>query len=109
MRHGVSFEELSADQRELTYHLLRTFLSEPGFALARNIMRLNGYVGELSGWTEEFSEWFYWISIFGTPSLTAPWGWQIDGHHLALNCFVLGNQTVTTPAFLGSEPVVGEG
>ncbi len=33
-----------------------------------------------------------------------PWGWQLDGHHLNLHCFVLGDQMVMTPAFLGTEP-----
>ena len=33
-----------------------------------------------------------------------PWGWQIDGHHLNLNFFVLGDQLVFTPSFMGSEP-----
>jgi hypothetical protein len=29
-----------------------------------------------------------------------------DGHHLNLNTFVLGDQLVMTPTFMGSEPVV---
>ena len=33
-----------------------------------------------------------------------PWGWQIDGHHLCLNCTVVGDQVVLTPAFMGAEP-----
>jgi hypothetical protein len=41
----------------------------------------------------------------GTPSAGDPWGWQIDGHHLNVSYFVLGDQVVMTPAFLGSEPV----
>ena len=41
----------------------------------------------------------------GTPSETEPWGWQLDGHHLVINYFVLGDQVVMTPAFMGSEPV----
>jgi hypothetical protein len=42
--------------------------------------------------------------VFGEPSTDAPWAWQIDGHHLNLNCFVLGDQLVLTPSFMGSEP-----
>jgi hypothetical protein len=34
-----------------------------------------------------------------------PWGWQIDGHHLIINYFVLGDQVVMSPVFIGSEPV----
>jgi hypothetical protein len=45
------------------------------------------------------------MSIMGKPSGTEPWGWQIDGHHLIINYFVLGDQVVMTPTFLGSEPV----
>ncbi len=41
----------------------------------------------------------------GTPSATEPWGWQIDGHHVIINYFVLGDQVVMTPTFVGSEPV----
>jgi hypothetical protein len=42
----------------------------------------------------------------GEPSATKPWGWQIDGHHLIINYFVLGDQVVMAPVFVGSEPVV---
>src|SRR5262249_29942791 len=45
------------------------------------------------------------ISAMGAPSSDAPWGWQIDGHHLIVNCFILGDQVVMTPMFMGSEPV----
>jgi hypothetical protein len=57
---------------------------------------------------EEFGEWYYWISLFGEPSLTEPWGWQIDGHHLIVNCFIYGDQMVMTPDFRGSEPVAAK-
>jgi hypothetical protein len=40
----------------------------------------------------------------GTPSAAEPWGFQFEGHHLVLNYFVLGDQVVMTPSFLGSEP-----
>ncbi len=45
----------------------------------------------------------------GTPSATEPWGWQLDGHHLIINYFVLGDQVVMTPSFFGSEPVIADG
>ena len=41
-----------------------------------------------------------------TPSMEAPWGWQIDGHHLIVNCFVLKDQIVLTPSFMGAELIV---
>jgi predicted nuclease of restriction endonuclease-like (RecB) superfamily len=42
----------------------------------------------------------------GTPSADKPWGWQMDGHHLIINYFVLGDQVVMSPVFVGSEPVI---
>ena len=49
---------------------------------------------ELTGRAREYDEWYYWMSIMGAPSASEPWGWQIDGHHLIANCFVLGDQIV---------------
>src|SRR5689334_11457737 len=42
----------------------------------------------------------------GTPSETEPWGFQVDGHHLVINYFVLGDQVVMSPVFMGAEPPV---
>jgi hypothetical protein len=106
MRHGVCLADLGHHQREAALALLGATLSEAGYRTARDVMRLNQHALEITGKPDEYSEWFYWISIFGTPSPGEPWGWQIDGHHLNLNCFVLGDQMVLTPAFMGSEPVL---
>jgi hypothetical protein len=103
-RHGVMLEDLPMAQRELGLDMLRATLSARGFAQARNIMRLNEVLAQASGSNDEFGEWPYFISIFGTPSADEPWGWQFDGHHLNVNCFVFGDEIVLTPTFMGSEP-----
>jgi hypothetical protein len=108
MRHGVPLEELTPAQRERGLALLAACLSERGFTTVRDVMRLNHFIGEVTGRWEEYGEWLYWLSVMGTPSGSAPWGWQIDGHHLIVNCFVLGDQLVMTPTFLGSEPVTAD-
>jgi hypothetical protein len=106
MRHGVCLADLGHDAREAALALLRESLSAAGYSLARDIMRLNEHALEIAGKPDEYSEWFYWVSVFGTPSSEAPWGWQIDGHHLNINCFMLGDRLVMTPMFMGSEPVL---
>jgi uncharacterized protein DUF3500 len=106
MRHGVCLADLAHDQREAALGLMRDTLSPSGYQSARDIMRLNAHALEITGKPEEYGEWFYWVSMFGTPSPSDPWGWQIDGHHLNVNCFVLGDQLVMTPTFMGSEPVL---
>ena len=108
-RDGVSFEEMSAAQREAAFRMIEASLSAKGLKLTRDIMRLNETLGELNGNNfVEYGEWKYWISIMGEPSAREPWGWQLDGHHLNLNYFVLGDQVVMTPAFWGSEPTVAK-
>ena len=108
MRHGLCFAELSDRQLELAYGIMRVALGTRAYETARNAMRLNEHLAELTGLPDEFGEFFYWVSIFGTPAADAPWGFQIDGHHCNINCFVLGDQMVLTPMLLGSEPVTAE-
>jgi hypothetical protein len=104
-RQGVSFKEMSEAQRRLGFGLMRAGLSARGFDKSRAVMRLNGYLAELVKNVEEYGEYLYHLTVMGTPSDTQPWGWQLDGHHLVINYFVLGDQVVMTPSFMGSEPV----
>ena len=106
MCHGVYLADLRRDQREAALALLRESMSAAGYKSARDVMRLNEHALEITGKPEEYGEWLYWVSIFGTSSPSEPWGWQIDGHHLNINGFVLGDQLVLTPNFMGSEPVL---
>jgi hypothetical protein len=106
MRHGICLTDLDGNQREAALALMRETMSAAGYRSARDVMRLNEHALEITGKPDEYSEWFYWVSVFGAPSPEAPWGWQIDGHHLNVNCFVLGDQLVLTPNFMGSEPVL---
>jgi hypothetical protein len=107
-RQGMGFYEMSEHQRQLAVELMRASLSAKGLQQTRDVMKLNGTLGELTGNFDEYSEWFYWITVMGEPSTTAPWGWQLDGHHVIINYFVLGDQVVMTPVFMGSEPVKAE-
>ena len=107
VRQGVSFQEMSEAQRTVAFALLRASLSAKGLQLSRDIMKLNHTLGELNNNDfVQYGEWLYHITVMGEPSADKPWGWQIDGHHLIVNYFVLGDQVVMTPAFYGSEPVI---
>jgi hypothetical protein len=108
MRHGLLLEDATDQQRSAALRLIAATLSASGFTAARDIMRLNHTVGEITGSWTEYGEWVYFMSVFGSPAEDQAWGWQIDGHHLIVNCFVLGDQVVITPVFMGSEPVVAE-
>jgi hypothetical protein len=87
--------------------MLRGALSAKGLKLSQDIMKLNETLGELNDNNfVRYGEGRYWLTLMGEPSKDKPWGWQLDGHHLILNYFVLGDQVVMTPTFLGSEPVI---
>ena len=105
MRHGTALFEMNDQQRDCAFALLRESLSQRGFEEALDLMHLNETVLEMTGRLSEYGEDLYWLSIMGTPSATEPWGWQWDGHHLIINYFILGDQVVVTPTFLGAEPV----
>jgi len=105
MRHGTPLFEMNDHQRDCAFALMRESLSQNGFEEALNVMHLNETVLEMTGRLNEYGEDLYWLSIMGKPSSTEPWGWQWDGHHLIINYFVLGDQVVVTPSFLGAEPV----
>ncbi|HXW93072.1 MAG TPA: DUF3500 domain-containing protein, partial [Terriglobales bacterium] len=105
VRQGVCFAEMTDAQREAAFGLMRASLSAKGFELTRNIMRLNETLAELAEDQTFLGEWLYYIQIFGRPSATDPWGWKLEGHHAIINYFVLGDQVVMTPLFVGSEPV----
>jgi hypothetical protein len=85
LRHGLSMEEMSPDQLQAALMLLRASLSVRGFTTARNVMKLNEVLREITGLDESLGEWLYFITIIGPPSDEAPRGWQIDGHHLNIS------------------------
>ena len=104
VRQGVSFGEMTAAQRRAAVGLLQASLSAKGLRQTRDIMRLNTTMAELSGKPAEYGEGLYYFTMMGEPSASEPWGWQLDGHHLIINYFVLGDQVIMTPTFMGSEP-----
>ncbi|GAB7110403.1 DUF3500 domain-containing protein [Streptomyces phaeofaciens JCM 4814] len=104
-REGARMGDLTEKQRDLGYALLGAALSADGLTRTRNIMKLNAFLGDYSGGGRDtLTEGAYFFTFMGTPSTTQPWGFQYEGHHVAINYFVLGDQVVMTPTFMGSEP-----
>ncbi len=107
-RQGMAFYDMTDAQKEAAFNLMRAGLSAKGLQLSRDIMKLNYTLGELGGNLARLGDDHYFITIMGTPSATQPWGWKADGHHLAINYFVLGDQVVMSPAFFGAEPAMAK-
>ncbi|MGY4711556.1 DUF3500 domain-containing protein [Mycolicibacterium sp. CBM1] len=103
-RYGLRLEDVGVRIRELLLAVVEASLSPAGFAKVRDVMRTNAFLGDLVGLPKIMNEGSYNINFFGEPSLLEPWGWNLYGHHLALNCLFLGDKQVLTPAFFGAEP-----
>jgi len=111
-QEGLPFEQMTETQRILGHRLLQCGLSSQGYQKAIGIMRIDNYlVSQMEDPTDlppgfNFGSGYYWLCIFGDPGGGKPWGWQLDGHHLALN-FTVANGTIeVTPAFVGVQPNV---
>lgn len=105
-RQGISLKAMSPTQKEAAFLLLQESLSLKGLQLSKDIMKTDQRLKEIKNGNKDFDEELYFFSIFGQPSQEEPWGWQLDGHHLVINYFILGDQVVMTPTFMGAEPVV---
>lgn len=101
---GLRLEDLDPESRDRALGLVQASLSEVGYERVRTLMWINGYLGELIGLPAIMNEGSYNLAIYGAPSTTQPWGWQLFGHHLGLNCIVDGDRMVVSPVFLGAEP-----
>src|SRR4051812_10799106 len=101
---GLRLEFQPADVREKALALVRASLSPEGYRLTTAMMQINGFLGEVVGLETVLGEFSYNIALYGTPDLRAPWGWQLFGHHCAVNCLVVEGRMQLSPVFLGAEP-----
>jgi len=106
-RKGLAFRDMNLDQQRLAHGLIRSALSQHGYAKATNIIALETVLAELEGAGARFRRdpGLYYISIFGKPDAKGAWAWRLEGHHLAVNMTVIDGKLVTsTPSFYGANP-----
>ena len=110
-RKGLTLERMTAEGRARVDSLLLTALSPRGFATAKSIIRHEAILHaieaagppELRRWVRDSNR--YYLSVFGEPNATAPWGWRVEGHHLSVNYTELGRTGhVISPVFFGANP-----
>jgi len=107
-RVGLRLETLDEPTVDSILSLVRATLSPEGFERIREAMELNGFLGDLTDLRPILNERSYWFSIFGTPTEDSPWGWQLFGHHVALNVVTVNGRLVIAPVFLGAEPALSD-
>lgn len=110
-------------------NLLKQSLSSKGYEKVEAALKTNKFLGQICSKEAILNENSYWyvrhvpifpysgsrelmttawirFTLFGEPSETKPWGYMFFGHHLCINVFVVGQQMVIGPVFVGAEPCV---
>src|SRR5262249_14931565 len=106
-RKGPPLKDLDENQRKLAMEFMRPGLGSAGYQKATTIMSLEPVLAQMEGPSRRFPRdpELYYFSIFGTPSAKSPWGWRVEGHHVALNFTVVkGEMASNTPLFCGATP-----
>ncbi|MET9716460.1 DUF3500 domain-containing protein [Streptomyces rochei] len=102
-RPGLSTEGLDGRQREAVDALLAAAHSTPGAELARGAVEVERHRRTTVGATGPDR---YWMRLLGDPDGDGPWGWRLNGHHLAVHVLVTAAGIRVTPHFVGAEPAL---
>jgi hypothetical protein len=103
-RFGLRIKDMNEQQRQLAHALLKTGLSQKGYATTTSIMDLENVLRAIEKQNGRDPEG-YFFTVFGTPSATGAWAWRVEGHHVSLRFTVVkGMAVAAAPAFLGTNP-----
>lgn len=109
-RQGVPIKEMTEPQRKLAHDLLKTGLSQRGYATATAIMQLEAVLSDIENSGGRKGRFVrdpevYFFTVFGTPAAKGTWGWRVEGHHVSLHFDVAnGTAVASSPTFFGSNP-----
>ena len=105
-RRGVPLKDMPAPARAAAHELMKSGLSTVGYTKATNVIRLEDVLRQIEtfGGLMRDAEKYY-VTVFGTPTRTTPWGWRVEGHHLSLNFTLVPDRSMAmTPIFFGANP-----
>lgn len=109
-RKGLPLEAMDDKARKAAHELLRASLSSQGYLKAAGIVHREAVLiasAQPAGAAraqQMFGTGKYYLGVFGNPGADKRWGWQFDGHHLALNFTQVGDQVTGAPALWGAQP-----
>lgn len=101
---GLRLDECSPEIQTAIHSVLKASSSKQGYEKILGCCLTNDFLGHLVNGKKVLNEHSYNFRLFGTPSLTSPWGYTFFGHHLCLNVVFLGKRMVIGPTFMGAEP-----
>jgi hypothetical protein len=109
-RQGLPIKDMTEPQRKLAHDLLKTGLSQSGYATATAIMQLEAVLSDIENSGGRRGRFVrdpevYFFTVFGTPAAKGTWGWRVEGHHISLHFDVAQATAVaSSPTFFGSNP-----
>ncbi len=119
-RLGIAYGALSDASRLSFHHVLAALLSSQGYLKTTSIMQLDDILNVLyqdlydKGKMDKnqlariqdlkWAHGNYYISIWGRPDATKPWGLNFGGHHMALSFTHQGGRISMSPYFIGTDP-----
>jgi hypothetical protein len=119
-RAGIRYGSLSDTSRLAFHRVLTTLLSSRGYLKTTHIMQLDDVLNALyqdayaQGKIDEktlkmtqnlrWAHGNYFISVWGQPGASQPWGLNFGGHHVALNVTAVGHAITASPFFYGTDP-----
>jgi hypothetical protein len=103
-RNGLPLKEMTLPQRNAAFALLQSALSTQGYLKATGVMGLEGILAVIENRPDYRDPENYHFWVFGTPSVSEPWAWRFEGHHISISFTSVGGLTITGPAFMGANP-----
>ena len=103
-RKGVPLSEMDNRARLLAHELMRASLSSQGYLKAAAVVHRDEVLLRNGGSSATFGTGRYYFGVFGNPAADKRWGWQFDGHHIALNFTIVDGVMTGTPALWGAQP-----
>ena len=103
-REGLPLSDMTPEQEEKIYTLLKAYLSESGYDQMQQIIDLENYLAtvENNPFTRDPTK--YYLAVYGTPHKDSLWAWSFEGHHISLNFTITPDEIAFAPAFWGSNP-----
>src|SRR5688500_2494681 len=101
-RKGLPLGQMDDRQREQAKKLLASGMSAKGNDKVWAIISLEHVLKELEqrarpgAGANRDSGLYYW-TVFGQPGGKEPWGWRVEGHHVAVNFTIAGEHAAGAP------------
>lgn len=119
-RPGLHYSSMSEKSKIAFHHVLTKIFSSQGYLKTTSIMNLDdilnvvydaafrrGLINKETFQEVKDLQWSlgnYFISIWGKPNDSEPWGMKYEGHHISINLTVDRDRYSLSPMFLGTDP-----